>query len=154
MRGSELSNAMARNNAGTTYTDGRGKFRSGNPGRPKGARHKTTLAVEAILDGEAEALTRKAIELAKAGDTTALRLCLERLAPPRKDRPVQIALPPLKAAEDASAAVAALLQAVAAGELTPSEGEAVAKLVEVHRRAVELVELEDRITRLEKGLQP
>ena len=67
---------------------------------------------------------------------------------------MQIALPPLKAAEDASAAVAALLQAVAAGELTPSEGEAVAKLVEVHRRAVELVELEDRITRLEKGLQP
>ena len=52
---------------------------SGNPsGKPAGARNKTTLAVEALLDGEAEDLTRKAIELAKAGDMTALRLCLDR----------------------------------------------------------------------------
>jgi Family of unknown function (DUF5681) len=33
---------------------------SGNPaGKPKGARNKVTLAIEALLDGEAEALTRK-----------------------------------------------------------------------------------------------
>src|SRR4029077_7685570 len=39
---------------------------SGNPsGRPKGSRNRTTLAAEALLDGEAEQLTRKAIELAK-----------------------------------------------------------------------------------------
>ena len=60
-------------------------FRPGvspNPaGRPKGARNKTTMAVEALLEGEAQALTRKALELALAGDTTALRLCLERIAP-------------------------------------------------------------------------
>src|SRR5215475_9848913 len=61
---------------------------SGNPaGRPKGARNKSTLAAEALLDGEAEALTRKAVEMALGGDTVALRLCLERLVPPRKDRP-------------------------------------------------------------------
>src|SRR5215204_4346329 len=58
---------------------GSGRFKPGNPGRPKGARHKTTLAIEALLDGEAEALTRKAIELAKAGDLVALRLCLDRI---------------------------------------------------------------------------
>ena len=53
---------------------------SGNPaGKPKGARNKTTLAVEALLDGEAEALTRKAIERALEGDSVALRLCLERI---------------------------------------------------------------------------
>lgn len=123
---------------------------SGNPaGKPKGTRHKATRAVEAILDGEAGALTRKAVELAKGGDTTALRLCLERLAPPRKDRPISIALPLLKSPEDGSAAIAALLQAVAAGELTPGEAETVARLVETHRRAVELVDLEARLTRLE-----
>jgi Family of unknown function (DUF5681) len=62
---------------------------SGNPnGRPPGSRNKSTLAVEALLDGEAEVLTRKAIELAKAGDLVALRLCLDRVCPPRKDRPV------------------------------------------------------------------
>ena len=147
---------MARNNVSKRYTDARGKFRAGNPGRPKGCRHKTTLAIEAILEGEAEALPRKAVELAKAGDTTALRLCLERLAPPRKDRPVHLALPPLERTEDTKAATAALLQAVAAGELTPSEGETLAKLIETHRRGVELVDLETRLTRLEQreGVRP
>jgi hypothetical protein len=35
---------------------------SGNPlGRPRGARNRTTVASEALLEGEAETLTRKAI---------------------------------------------------------------------------------------------
>ena len=67
---------------------------SGNPrGRPSGSRHKTTLAMEELLDGEAEKLTRKAIDLALAGDMVALRLCLDRTIPPRRDRPVLFALP-------------------------------------------------------------
>ena len=67
-----------RNNAPTT----RGRpFPPGNSGRPKGARHKATQAIQALLDGEGAALTRKAIELALAGDATALRLCLDRILP-------------------------------------------------------------------------
>ena len=62
---------------------------SGNPaGRPKGARNKTTLALEKMLDGEAEAITRKVIERAKEGDMVAIRLCLDRLLPMRRDRHV------------------------------------------------------------------
>src|SRR3954452_9238818 len=58
------------------------KGKSGNPsGKPKGARHQTTLAIEKLLEGEAEEIGRKAIELANAGDTVALRLCLERIPP-------------------------------------------------------------------------
>lgn len=71
-----------------------GTFGSGNPGKPKGARHKATTAALALLDGQAEALTQKAIETALAGDTTALRLCLDRIAPPGKDTPVSFTLPP------------------------------------------------------------
>jgi len=72
------------------------KGQSGNPaGRPPGARHKATVAAEAMLDGEVEALTRKAIELALAGDTTALRLCLDRILPPRCERPTSFELPRL-----------------------------------------------------------
>ena len=38
---------------------------SGNPGgRPKGSRNATTLALETLLDGQATALTQKAIDLA------------------------------------------------------------------------------------------
>jgi hypothetical protein len=62
---------------------------SGNPsGRPVGARNRATLAMEALLDGDAEAIMGKAIELAKAGDGPALRLCLDRLMPARRDRHV------------------------------------------------------------------
>ena len=84
---------MARNNVATTYTDKSGKFAKGNPGRPKGSRHKHVLAIQNLLDGEAETLGRKAIDLALAGDTTALRLCIERIAPARKDSPVAFDLP-------------------------------------------------------------
>ena len=59
------------------------KGRSGNPrGRPAGSRNKKTLAAAVLLEGESEALTRKAVELALEGDPTALRLCIERILPP------------------------------------------------------------------------
>jgi hypothetical protein len=139
-----------RNNGGATEgRDEKGRFAPGNPGRPRGARHKATLAVEAILDGEADALTRKAVEMAMEGDTTALRLCLERIAPPRKDRPVTVELPPLDGAGGITAAMSRVLEAVAAGNLTPSEGQAMAGLIEAHRRAVETADLEARIAALE-----
>ena len=51
------------------------KGKSGNPnGRPQGSRNAATLALESLLDGQAEALTQKAIDLALAGDLGALRI--------------------------------------------------------------------------------
>lgn len=124
--------------------------RSGNPaGRPRGARHKTTIAIEALLEGEAEGLTRKAIEMAKAGDTVALRLCLDRLAPPRKDAPVALDLPPVRSAADAVEASVSVLSAVAAGEITPDEAGRVMALLAAHKGIVEAGDLEARITALE-----
>ncbi|MEM9055359.1 MAG: DUF5681 domain-containing protein, partial [Pseudomonadota bacterium] len=114
-----------RNNASTTYTDQSGKFKAGNPGRPPGARHKTTLAIEALLEGQSEAITQKALDMALEGDTTALRLCLERIAPPRKDAPVNFDLPTMESAADAAQAAQSVLQAVSQGELTPIEGASV-----------------------------
>jgi hypothetical protein len=76
---------------------------SGNPaGKRPGTRNRATLAAEALLDGEAETLTRKAIQLAKQGDTVALRLCLDRLVPPRRERPVQFRPPALRSPSDAA----------------------------------------------------
>jgi hypothetical protein len=124
--------------------------KSGNPaGKPKGTRHKVTLAMEALLDGEADKLTRKAVEMAIAGDTIALRLCLDRLLPPRKGRPVSFELPPVKTASDASLASAALISAVADGSLTPAEASEIARLVDVHVRVLEASEFERRIAALE-----
>src|ERR1700710_2221887 len=113
-----------------------GAGRSGNPsGRPKGARNYTTRAIEALLDGEAETLTRKAIELAEEGDTVALRMCLDRLIPPRKDRPITFDLPPIETAGDPPKATGAIVSAVAAGELTPAEAVEISKTLDVHVRA-------------------
>jgi hypothetical protein len=124
---------------------------SGNPaGRPRGSRHKVTLAIEAMLDGEAEALTRKALDLALAGDLVALRLCMDRIAPPRKDRPVAFALPALTQAADAAKASAAIVEAVAIGDLTPSEAGDLSRVIEGFTRTLEATELEQRIERLER----
>jgi len=142
---------MAGKNETKTYTDAKGKFAPGNPGRPKGARHKATRAALALLEGEAEALSRKAIETALEGDTTALRLCLERIAPPRKDAPVTFNLPPMQSAADAAKAAASVLEAVATGDLTPTEGAHIMALVETYRRTLETSELETRLTALEAG---
>src|SRR6516165_11069046 len=80
------------------------KGRSGNPrGRPVGARNKKTLAAAVLLEGESEALTRKAVELALAGDPAALRLCIERILPPCRERPVKFTLLPIESSEDISA---------------------------------------------------
>jgi Family of unknown function (DUF5681) len=132
--------------------DGRFKpGQSGNPaGKPKGARHKTTLAMEALLEGEAEGLTRKAVEMALAGDTTAMRLCFERIMPARKDRPVMFEFPKLETAADAVKAAGALVAAVASGELTPSEAAELSRLVENFTRVLEASEFEARLTRLER----
>ena len=135
-----------RNNAPKT----RGRpFPPGNAGRPKGARHKATMAAEALLDGEAGALTRKAIEMALAGETTALRLCLERLVPPRKHRPIAFDLGVLNGPSDALAAVVTVLKATAHGEITPSEAAAVAALLEGYRRTFKTTEMEARLDALE-----
>ena len=124
---------------------------SGNPaGKPKGARNKVTLAIEALLDGEAEALTRKAIELAKAGDMTALRLCLDRLAPPRKDRHVAFELPSVACAADAVIVSAALVAAVADGDLTPAEAGELGKLIESYVRTLEATDFAARLENLER----
>lgn len=127
------------------------KGRSGNPaGKAKGCLNKATRAVLDLLDGEAEALTRKAVELALAGDVTALRFCLERLAPPRKDRPVSFDVPALTGATDVVQLTASILRAVGQGELTPSEGAALAGMAESFRKQVETADLEQRIAALEE----
>ena len=127
------------------------KGTSGNPkGRPPGSRNKATLACQELLDGEAEALTRKAVDMALGGDIQALRLCLDRLIPPRKDRTIKLDLPDLEAAEGLEAASSAVLTAVAAGDITPSEGQALTTILEGRRKVLELTEIERRLLALEQ----
>ena len=126
--------------------------KSGNPsGKPKGARNKTTVAMENLLDDDAATITSKAIELAKNGDLTALRLCLEeRIIPPRKDRPVNFDMPEIKTPSDALVAATAIMRAVAGGDLTPSEAAELSKTIDSFVRVAETADLAERINRLEQ----
>ncbi len=133
--------------------DARGRFakgHSGNPaGKPRGARNRTTLAALALLEREAKALTRKAVELALKGDQTALKLCLERVLAPRRGRPVPIALPPIKSPADLDAVMAAIIAAASRGEISPGEAFELAQVVVTAIRAIETSDFERRLAELE-----
>jgi len=130
------------------------KGTSGNPnGRPKGTLNRTTQACQELLDGEGEAITSKAVELAKRGNIQALRLCLDRILPARKDRPVSLALPEVESAKEIPVAIGTVLHAVADGQLTPSEGQGLASMLEAQKRAIETAELEQRVEAVEAALK-
>ena len=126
------------------------QFQKGNPGRRPGCRNKVTLAAMALLEGEAEAITRKAIELAKDGDPTALRLVLDRLLP--KGRAVRLDLP-LRTLADLDQATEAISGALAEGAITLDEVATLTGLVEARRRLLETTELERRLAALEQQQQ-
>ena len=126
-----------------------GQFASGNSGRPKGSRNRASLAIESLLDGQVEALTQTAITRALEGDGIALRLCMERIAPVPKDKPVSFNLPKMKSAIKASEAAGDVLRAVCEGDLTPIEATRVMGLIDSYRRTLELTEIESRLQALE-----
>src|SRR5215510_14568530 len=137
---------MAENTAGKQRGRPFVKGQSGCPaGKPKGARHRTTLAAEALLDGEAELLTRKAVELALGGDIAALRLCLERVIPPRRHRPISFNLPAITCAADAAVAMGVIATSVAAGEIASAEAAELGKLVEAYTNALQVGEFDARL---------
>jgi hypothetical protein len=126
-----------------------GQFSAGNSGKPRGSRNKATLAIESLLQGQAEALTQTALTKALEGDSVALRLCMDRIAPLPKDATVTFAMPTMSSALDASEAAGSVLKAVSEGELTPLEATRVMGLIDSYRRTLELTEIEERLRALE-----
>jgi hypothetical protein len=122
-------------------------FEKGNrpAGRRAGSRNKRTLAAAVLLEGEGEALTRKAVELALTGDPTAMRLCIERILPPCRERAVNFALPPIESAADIAAAMKAVTCALAGGVITPGEAARIAAVVDTFVRAIETSDFERRL---------
>jgi len=130
-----------------------GQFTEGNSGKPKGSRNKATIAIESLLEGQAEALTQTAISKALDGDSMALRLCMDRIAPLPKDNTILFPLPRMESANDASKAAGSVLKAVSIGEITPIEGSRVMGLIDSFRRTLELTVIEHRIQALESNIE-
>ena len=123
---------------------------SGNPfGRPKGARNATTRAIELLLEGEGESITRKAIEAALSGDMAAIKIVLDRICPPRRSRPIQFDLPSIVDAVGVAEAQREVIRATCTGELMIEEAQAITGLLEVQRKCLETQDLEARLSELE-----
>lgn len=126
-----------RNNAENT----RGRpFEKGNPGRPKGSRNRSSRIVEQLLDGQAEGIVNKAVQMALAGDGPMLRAVFGSLAPQQRARDMHIELPPLRTAADALQAIEAARAALAAGEITEGELKTVTAFIEQFLKAVDLID--------------
>jgi hypothetical protein len=132
-------------------------FQPGNPGRPLGSKNKTTRLVEQLVEGDAEKLSRKMLELAKKGNVRCLEYCLDRLLPKRSGRPLDLQLPAINGVHDLIAAMSAISTAVNNGDLTAEEAtqviqwfESCAKIFTIYDFAVRLETLETEMKK--KGL--
>jgi hypothetical protein len=127
-------------------------FEPGNKhgrGRPRGSRNKAARACQEALDNHAESLIKKCLSLADQGNMAALRILMDRLVPPLRQRPLQFKLPRTKTIAAVSAASELVLGAVTRGQLTPAEGENFSRLLDGRRRMIEAQELEERVRALE-----
>jgi hypothetical protein len=130
------------------------KGQSGNPtGKPKGAKDKRTELRE-LLKPHAAKLVKKVVDLALAGDVSALRICIDRIIPPVRENRLSIALPVVKDVAGCTAAQAKVLQAVTKGDLLPGEAEALSSLIEHQRRGLESHDLAARVLALEGKSKP
>jgi len=122
---------------------------SGNPaGRRVGSSNRATILAQGLLDGDAEAIVRKAVELAKEGDAVALKLCIERIMP-RRERSLSIDMRRIERAHDLVQAVGDVIAAAAAGALTLPEAREFLALLESQRKILETADLAVRIEALE-----
>ncbi len=127
------------------------KGRSGNPfRRPRGVRNKATLLAEALFEDEIEGICRKAIEEAKQGNIQAIKLVLDRILPPKKEASIFIDLPAMKTSPDILEAIHRVIQAESLGELSPTEGDCLTRIIERQAKVIELNDFEERLKKLEE----
>lgn len=126
------------------------KGQSGNPGgKMPGCLNRSTRVVLELMEGQLEQITRVCIQQALEGNMLAVKLILERVCAPVRERPLNIALPSVATIEGIAEAQAEVVRAVAVGDLLPGEGTALATILEARRKALETQELEARIVALE-----
>jgi hypothetical protein len=125
-------------------------FQTGNPGRKRGSKNKTTLIATSLAGGEGEKILRKAIEMAMGGNVPMMKFLLDRILP--KERPIQLELPRLDHANDSVDAMAEIVDAVSSGQISPREAADIAQLVSAFTRAIDITEAQDEIESLKSQL--
>lgn len=130
------------------------KGQSGNPkGKPRGAKNKSTLAAEKLLEGSLDRICKKIEEEALCGNMQAAKMILDRVLPCRKDRVIQIDLPQINTNKDVLSAIGYVVRAVGNGEISPSEGESLSRTIDQYSKALEVHELEVRLKAIENSFK-
>src|ERR1035441_4838146 len=136
--------------------DGKGQFKKGTSGnsggRPPGSRNKSTVACEQLLDGQSEQLTAKLLEMALDGNIQALRMCMDRAIPARKERCINLELRPIANLQDLPIQFQDITSAIGDGRITPGEGESLSNILTSHAQTMERVNTDQRIAALEEHL--
>ncbi|MCH9048934.1 MAG: hypothetical protein IH836_08375, partial [Proteobacteria bacterium] len=120
---------------------------SGNPdGRPKGAKDKRTQYRE-LFEPHADALIQKAIDLALAGDTTCLKMCIDRLVSPFRAKNATVTLDDIEGSLTEKGEK--IITAMGNGEVTPADTSSMLSALAAQARIIEIEELEKRVSDLE-----
>lgn len=125
-------------------------FPPGNPGRVPGARNEATALVECILAERSEELVHRVVDLALAGNPTALRFCGDRIVP-RRSRTAPFELPEVATSDDVVAAMKRVSALIAGGNLEAAQGLALAKALD---RQYTLLRAAERAERVERAARP
>ncbi len=144
-------NAKSPGNTGGQWRTGQ----SGNPaGRQKGSRNNVTVASENLLEGEAEALTRKLIDLALEGNVACLRHAIDRIHPVKRSAPIRLeGMPEVSGIESAAMASGYLLQQVRDGIVSPIDAEVVSRLIDKYISATKWTDIEKELHELQARLE-
>src|SRR4051812_9769226 len=109
---------------------------------------------EMLFANDVHDICKAIIAQAKSGNVQAAKIILDRLLPPRKDSPIKNNLPEIKNSSDILRAIECVTQAVANGDISTSEDEALARILDIHTKALNLYALENRLVNLEKKENP
>jgi hypothetical protein len=120
------------------------------PGRPAGCRNKLTELVEELAGEGTVKLLNVVRDRAEKGDMRAASIVLSRTWPHLRGHAVQLDLPPVETSAGLIQAQAALVAAMARGEVTPAEAASIAGVLETQRRAIETHDHERRLRELEE----
>lgn len=131
-------------------------FEPGNSfgkGRPKGSRNKNQAPGQHILDQYGEHVLHKCVALALQGHAVALRLCMERISPARREAYIRLNLPAIESAQDVNCAADQVTQAIRRGQMTPSQGATMMHLLERRSRVIERADFESRLLKVAQELE-
>lgn len=130
------------------------KGQSGNPrGKAKGTKNRATLAAEQLLQGDLDNICRRLVEEALTGNMQAIKLILDRVLPSKRDRVIDVELPKLQTTDDALKVISTIIGAVGAGSISPSEGEALSRVVDTFVKAIQTHEIQKRVDLLEQEVK-